>query len=278
MKVRIEVIAAAATRAFRDGENEDRVLVIGNGDGYPGAAVVLCDGVGSTADAAAAAERFSRLAAESLMAGGDRRDVWALTTPLTAALPVDDDGETTLIALAAQETGEVSYILIGNGGVIELAPSPLPGGGVRLLWSDVVLPHVDWSEGRPALDATLPAGAGLRVARGAQFVAGEARAYAVFSDGIATLEEREEGEAPDGSVWREVPVGLAQLVSRLTAIWPDLLTAPREVAEAALAEGMETLLSELSVEPGLEDDSSVGIVVLRPTPAAPGAGDAVERR
>jgi hypothetical protein len=265
-----EVIVATATTSPKEEGNEDRAIsfALGPEAGVPGAGVVICDGVGALEGSAHAAEWAARRAADHVVENGVRGGVWSLPDIWQDERPEESGGATTLVLLAAEASGVVAHVLIGNGSVLEVVPSRLPNDGVRLLWTDVALPQIDWREGKPALNSVLPAQeGGLLASRGAHLVDGE-RLFVLCSDGISTLEERPSATAPDDTVWREVPLGLSRILESLTELWADLLVLPAELAGKVLQEGVEEVLSGLLVEPGLDDDASLGVVLVRPAGAS----------
>jgi hypothetical protein len=261
-----EVISAATTRSPKRDANEDRAISfeLGPEADAPGAGVVICDGVGALTDSALAAEWAARKAVDHVVYNGVHGGVWSLAEIWKNGSPAEIKGATTLLLLAAEVTGIVAHTLIGNGSIIEVVPSWLPNGGVRLLWTDVAIPQIDWSEGKPALNSVLPAQPqGLMTSRGAHRIDSE-RMYVLCSDGISTLEERPDSTAPDDTVWREVPVGLTYVFKTLTELWTDLSDLSADLAREVLQEGIEEVLSTLAVDPGLEDDASLGVVLMRP--------------
>lgn len=265
-----EVISAATTRSPKEGAGEDRVRCFRldpEGDA-PGGGVVICDGVGALGGSALAAEWAAQKAADHVVSSGVRWGVWSLAEIWDEEAPTAVEGATTLVLLAAEAGGVVAHTLIGNGSIFEVASSRLPDDGVRLLWTDVAIPQIDWSEGKPALSSTLPTtGQDLVVSRGAHML-NDARLYVLCSDGISTLEERPDATAPDDSIWREVPSGLTRLLRTLAEIWNDLLHLPCDVAQQALQEGVEEVLADLEGDSELEDDASLGVVLVRPVNAA----------
>jgi hypothetical protein len=272
-----EVVSAATTRSPEDGAGEDRVgcFELGSDAEAPGAGVVICDGVGALGGSASAAEWAARKAVAHVVANGARSGVWSLAGLWDDEPPAEVQGATTLILLAAEATGFAAHTLIGNGSIFEVAPTRLPDDGVRLLWTDVAIPQIDWSEGKPALDSALPSPAQtLAVSRGAQLV-DDVRLFVLCSDGISTLEERPDAVAPDGSVWREVPAGLNLLLKTLTELWGDLVYLSYDLARQVLQEAVEEVLAGLDNDPGLEDDASLGVVLVRPVPAS---GDVLEKK
>jgi hypothetical protein len=264
----LELLAAAVTRSPNGTEaNQDRVAVFHASTDPPGVGVVVCDGVGGLPASAPVAERMVALAARHLTAHGVSAGMWELDRVLADGAVPSPNGATTLIALGADESGLVGHAFVGNGSLIEIDPvEPRPGATV-LHWTDLVLPQVSWEEGRAVLRSFLPPDVAgqLEVAKGLRQAGDERpRLYLACSDGITTEEDRARARTPDGLSWREVPPALARLLDALTAAWPELLVGDRAAATALLERTLEQTLAGLESDPGLDDDASVGVVLLRP--------------
>ncbi len=269
----LDLVTAAASRSAKgpDG-NEDRVEVVRAASEPAGAAVVVCDGVGSMPDSAAVAERVATRVARHLTAHGVGTAIWQLEGVLAEEPPPEEDGATTLIVVGADADGDVTHLLVGNGSLIEIdAVEPQPGVTV-LRWTDIVLPQISWEGGRAALRASLPARAGgVQAAIGCRRTRdGRPRMYLACSDGITSEEDRRRASA-QGLGWREVPRPLAGLLDALKAAWPELLARDGADATELLERTLEQALATLGDdEPGLDDDASVGVLLLRPQPDGSG--------
>jgi len=265
---RFDLIVAASSVSPKETGGDDRVRTFGRGSGPTG--VIVCDGVGSVPGSAEMAEEASELGAALLSGENAGEGVWALDRRLEANLPADREGATTCTVVCADGDGVVGHLLVGNGAVLEVMPMELEPGRLRLLWTSVVLPQMGGRDGRPALRSFLPPPDGhVEAEKGVRWIpAGQPRLYLACSDGFLSEEDRGEGPAPDGSVWRQVPALAARLLERLTAEWADLMEEDAEEATARLAAALEEVLGD---EPSdgsvLDDDTSVGALLLRPAPA-----------
>jgi hypothetical protein len=262
-----EIVLAGASQAPGAPElNQDRLRpFMANGE-QSSAGMILCDGVGSKPDSALVAEDIAERAAELLARQGARPGIWELDWNLTKMELPRRDGATTLLAVGADESGLVAHLLVGNGVVVEIAPTRLPSGSVRLLWTPIALPQIDWSQGRPGLQSVLPANYGETAgARGYRRVMpGRTHMYLLCSDGVLTEEERLIGRAEDGSQWQPVSRLFAEILSRLAKSWDALIDEAPGKAGAALTELLQQTLNDFATEHGLSDDSSVGAVLVRP--------------
>jgi len=258
-----ELIVSAASASSKEAEGEDRVRTVGRGPGPSG--VVVCDGVGSIAGSAGMAEEASELGAALLGGHEVGEAIWRLDRRLDRHLAPDRDGATTMAAVCADEKGVVGHLLVGNGSVLEVVPMEVEPGKVRLLWTSIALPQMGGREGRPALRSFLPPDGGrVEAEKGVRMApAGTPRLYLACSDGFLSEEQRLEGPAPDGTVWRQVPRCAANLMELLGSAWTELLTLPTEDALAML-DGFAR--EAVAPEPGrpLDDDTTVGVLYLRP--------------
>lgn len=261
-----ELIVAAGSASPKEDEGEDRVRMIGRGPGPSG--VVVCDGVGALAGSGDTAEEVSELGAALISGREVGRAIWNLDHRLARFLPSDLEGATTMAVVCADEQGVVGHMLLGNGSVIEVVPMELEPGRVRLLWTSIALPQMGGNEGRPALRSFLPSnGSGVEAEKGIRRTPVDApRLYLACSDGFLSEEERLEGPAPDGTVWRQVPKFAAELVERLTSVWNELLVAEPEAAAATLTSAIERVIQDPESDDPLDDDTTVGALYMRPLP------------
>ncbi len=258
--VRAELVVAAATASPRGADSQDRVLAQG---GRMGAAIVVCDGVGSHAGSGAVAELACRLAAGELR---DRGVVAVAGLPALLAGAIADEGvgATTLLALAADDAGEVGFCLLGNGMIIEAEGLPIDETRVRMAWTELALPQVELRGGRPTLASFLPwpgPGAAPAAVGTRRLAAGQTRLFLACSDGIGSDEERCVGLGPDGLRWRPVDPPLAAILQALGDGWPALC---RDTAAQQLEEMLATTLAGLLSAGLLEDDATVAALLLRP--------------
>jgi hypothetical protein len=265
---RFEVVVAGASVASRDPQaNEDRLLPFWTQGERRSSGMVLCDGVGSRPESAAMAEEVARMATDLLSHQGVWPGVWELDWRLTQMEMPGCDGTTTLLAVGADESGLVAHMLLGNGSIVEIVPTRLPSGAIRLLWSSIALPQVDWSRGRASLQSVLPARYGETAsARGyRQVMPGRTQMYLACSDGVLAEEERLIGRAKDGSRWQPVPILFATLIERIGSRWDELAAEPSsEGFGAGLAGLLERALGEAAADRAIGDDASVGAVLVRP--------------
>lgn len=261
-----EVSAAAASVGGHEDPNEDRVGAFATA-GLARAGAVICDGVGSAEGSAEIAAQVRDLVVGQLRSSSVEAGIWELDGTLARAALAGGGQATTLIAITTDETGLVGHALVGNGSLLELEASRPRPELVRLRWTDLVLPQMDWSEGRPALRSFVAAGGAVEVAKGLRETPpGRTRVYLACSDGIASDEERAQGAASDERVWKEVPRPLVRVLDRLGGDWDRLAGAPADelgdLLEAALVETLDQLLAEEL----LDDDSSLAAVLVRPSP------------
>jgi hypothetical protein len=154
--------------------------------------------------------------------------------------------------------------------LIEAVPVELDGGRVRLRWAERALPQISYEGGRPALASYLPWSrpAPLEASVGAQRVAGGSeRLFLACSDGIGSDEECLLGAGPDGRMWKEVQRPLAHLLERLAGAWPELRVSPD--VEERLTSVLEATLAELLADGALEDDATVGALLMCPNGKQP---------
>jgi hypothetical protein len=259
-----ELIVAASSASPKEEGGEDRVRTFGRGPGPSG--VVVCDGVGSVAGSAAMAEEVSELSM-ALLGGHELGPaIWRLDEALERNLRADREGATTMVVVCADEDGFVGHLMVGNGAVLEVVPMETQPGAVRLLWTSIVLPQMGNRDGRPALRSFLPPDRGqVEAEKGVRKAPpGAARLYLACSDGFLSEEERLEGPAPDGTVWRQVPSGAAHLLELLTSGWMELLEVEPEGASEALSRAIEIAVEGPAGAAALDDDTTVGALLLRP--------------
>jgi hypothetical protein len=249
----------------RERENEDRVLVI---ETPLAAAVAVADGVGGVPNSGEMAAKVCELAASHLAEGGVVKGILDLDDQIGEGLSEEDPGATTLVMVGAEPDGSVSHLLLGNGAVIELTPLELTPQRTRLLWTSIALPQMQVEEGRLALRSFLPLSPAPAAEKGCRHVpAGNARLYLVCSDGLLSEEDRAEGKAEDETSWRHVPRAVARLVGELEHGWDELLDSSSEEAGELLRSLLAAALEEPSVFAELDDDTSVGALLMRPLAA-----------
>jgi Protein phosphatase 2C len=259
-----ELISAACSVGHRDDRGDDRVRLFGDRGQRAGA--VVCDGVGSEPGSDATAERVAELAV-SLMYGGDLGSSFLqFDDELERHLGPDDHGATTLVLVRADRDGLVGHFLVGNGAVIEVVPMETGSDQIRLLWSSIALPRMATRDGRPALASFLPQpDRKLESEKGLRKVPADApRLYLVCSDGLLSEEERLEGDAPDATVWRQVPDLMADLMGLLTDAWTEIVAAETERSAALLQGCLEETVDPQGRTLTLDDDTTVAAVLLRP--------------
>lgn len=227
--------------------------------------MVVCDGVGEYADSSEVAENAIALARDYLSDHRVRRGYRRCAHEVDSRLDRGHEGATTLLTISADVSGHVGYSLVGNGSVIEAEGIPLGNERVQLQWTDLVLPHVSYVGGRQALRSYLPslAGEALEVALGERIIQHETmRLFLACTDGITTDEDRRVGTVSDHSTWKEIPHPLAAVLSVLETKWIDL--ASTESPESELAAVVQSSLASLLAEGRLEDDATLGSVLIRP--------------
>lgn len=246
----------------RERENEDRVLAI---ETPLAAAVAVADGVGGVPGSGEMAARACELVATHLAEGSVVKGILGLEGKIGEELFGEETGATTLVAVGAEADGSVSHLLVGNGAVIELAPLELTPHRTRLLWTSIALPQMKAEEGRLALRSFLPSPPGAPAAeKGCRHVPpGNARLYLACSDGLLSEEDRAEGRAEDETAWRQVPRAVSSLVAELERGWGELLGSDAAEAGELLRSLLATALEEPTVFAELDDDTSVGALLLR---------------
>lgn len=260
-----ELIAVARTFSSKDPEGEDRVCTFGSGPGPTG--VVVCDGVGMIAGSAQVADEASALGVALLSGREVGPAIWNLDRRVEHNFSADRQGATTMAVVCAEEGGVVGHLLLGNGSIVEVVPMEVEPGKVRLLWTSIVLPQMGGNDGRPALRSFIPSnGTPLEAEKGIRKLpSGTSRLYLACSDGFLSEEDRLEGPAPDGTVWRQVPKSVADLFELLTTAWQDLLGSEPEAAAAKLGDLIELAVHGPKSRQPLDDDTTVGALLMRPT-------------
>jgi hypothetical protein len=263
------VTACATCSPKGAAKSQDRAATF-NAEGALGCGVVVCDGVGAYGDSGLVAQQVCDDSCTYLSEIGVLAGIPAVVTHAQGRLDDPVDGATTLLALGVDPEGHVSYCLVGNGCLVEIEPIHLGAPTPKLLWSDMALPQISLAEGRPALRSILRHGLTrpIEIASGTRAIDPfAARMYLACTDGIATNEERRIGEAPDGSTWKEIPRPLARLLRELAVAWPELVTTidPQPLLEQILQQTLDDLLATGA----LDDDATVGAVLVRPTADEP---------
>jgi hypothetical protein len=263
---RFEVFAALADASPKEQERvQDRAAIVRPGDRSTGAAVIVCDGVGAYEGSGAVAQAVTEFACEYVRGSGISEGLRRLPGAAAEAITDDGSGATTLLGIGAQPCGRVSYCLVGNGMLIEVAGAPISAGRVRLRWNLLALSHVGLLGGRPALSSYLPRPAEreLEAVLGwREDASKQPRLYLACSDGVGSDEERLSGPSPDGRSWEEIPRPLVALLDELGQAWNALMHAP--CPEPELAALLDSTLQALLAAGALEDDATVGAVLLRP--------------
>jgi hypothetical protein len=259
-----ELIVSAVSASSKEPEGEDRVRTVSRAPGPSG--VIVCDGVGSMAGSAAMAEEASELGAALLGGHEIEPAIWTLDRHLERTLPPGRGGATTVAVVCADQEGTVGHLLLGNGSIIEVAPMEVEPGKERLLWTSIALPQMAGNEGRPALRSFLPPeGTKVEAEKGIRKVpAGMPRLYLACSDGFLSEEDRLEGPAPDGTVWRQVPKRAADLMELLTSSWKELHEKAPDDLAATLKGLIERAIEDPESDDLLDDDTTVGALYLRP--------------
>ena len=252
--------AAATCKAAAD--NQDRAVAFATATG---AGVVVCDGVGAYAGSGEVAERVADLAARHIETHpeGLARGVLTCAQESDRELGDVENGATTLLAVAAGETGALAYAFVGNGTLLDVVPVEAIEGRVQLRAAELVVPHIAWTRGRPALRSVIPSGNGGPERSGGTLEPqpGQVRLLLALTDGIATDEERMVGTTPEAS-WREIPLELVTLLGALTARWEEIVAS--EDPGATLSDTMQDALDELAANGQLEDDATAGALLLIP--------------
>jgi len=260
-----ELAVAVATASPRGHHSQDRGVALSGPE--DGAVVVVCDGVGSCARSGEVAGQACVLAAAHLREGG-AAGIAELPAVVAATLPDEGIGATTLLALAADRSGELGYCLVGNGMVVEAHALRIDEERVQMSWTELALPQISLLVGKPTLASHLPwtgLGAPPSCIGGRRLEPDRTRLYMACTDGIGSSEERPVGSAPDGTLWRQVDPPLAAVLGAIGEQW-HLLEACAEPAaelERILGAALERLLDDGS----LEDDATVGAVLVRPATA-----------
>lgn len=95
------------------------------------------------------------------------------------------------------------------------------------------------------------------------------RLFLVCSDGIGSEEERPLGRGHDGSLWRQVEPPLVTLLEAVAAVWGELerSTDPERLLERTLGAALVRMLDDGM----LDDDATVGALLMRPDALGPNA-------
>ena len=270
MSTRYKIASAVAMASPKAPErNQDRAQPFVLNSGLDGAGVVVCDGVGARARSGEVAELVVRAACGYVERNGVGDD-FAGCLDHVAELSTDIDGATTLIAIAATEAGRVSYALVGNGSLFEVEAYDQGDKGPRLGWVQLVLPQVSFATGVPALRSFLPAPnvSAVEALLGSRSRnAATARLYLACTDGVSTEEERVVAETADGRRWVELDRPLATVLEALEASWSDL--AASDTPPELLGEVLQAALDRSLDEGMLDDDATLGSVLLRPGEQGP---------
>lgn len=256
---------AAVATATPKAVGQDRSAVLfGPPGGTAGTGLVICDGVGQFDGSGDVASRCVAHVEEYV------REQGFGTGMLTCARAVaermghgEPAGATTLIAVAIDEEGFAFWTLVGNGSLFELEAFDIRGSCAEFGLAELALPHISYGEGRPALRSTLPADPRMLEVSGGMLLprAGRTRAFLACSDGIATNEDWQQGQARDGSTLLRIPEPLVVVLDHLSRGWVAVCesAAPDEQLQALL----DAALAELLRADALEDDATAGLLFVR---------------
>ncbi|MBJ7469806.1 MAG: hypothetical protein JHD16_00820 [Solirubrobacteraceae bacterium] len=266
--VTFTVCSAVATASPRGASSQDRAgapVVAG------GAAAVLCDGVGSLKDSSLVAELALAAACDHITAEGVGAGIVSCPGVAAEALAGHGelpDGATTLVAIGADEDGHVCFTLVGNGSIFAIEPLSVRDGRAQLLFGELALPHMEMVGAQAALRSVLPA-QHLPVeatAGGLLPRPGRTRLLLACTDGITSAEERDQiGKVEStGQVWAQMHPPFVEVLEVLSTAWGDLTRDPG--SSEALERALESALESCVGQGLLDDDASVGAVLVAPVP------------
>jgi hypothetical protein len=178
------------------------------------------------------------------------------------------DGASTLIVVAADPSGFISFGIAGNGALSEVElVEPIPGRH-ELRVNELTFSQMSYERGRPALRSFLPSPPnGLEFERGTRRLASaQARLFIACTDGLVTEDSPRVLPDATGGLWREVAQPFAALLEPLRERWSDILET--STPERDLATLLQTALETLARDSKLDDDATVGAVLVRPRTAA----------
>jgi hypothetical protein len=263
---RFDVFAALADASPKQQDRvQDRAVIVRATERSTGAAVIVCDGVGAYEGSGVVAEAVADFASDYVRQSGIHEGIRHVAGAAAQEIDHDGSGATTLLGIGAEPSGRVGYCLVGNGMLMELAGAPVTAERVLVRWNLLALSHVSLLGGRPALSSFLPLSEDreLEVVLGSrEDASSRPRLYLACSDGIGSDEDRLSGPTPDGRSWQEIPRPLVVLLEDLGHAWNDLMREPSP--EPSLQRVLNDALQALLASGALEDDATVGAVLLRP--------------
>ena len=266
---RFSVFAAGASASYRDASKNQDAVRPGGVHGGQGAYAVVCDGVGAQPESGPVARDVATMLADQLTDFGVLHPARWLSEVAEryARRDADEprDGSTTAVVVGADSHGERRYALAGNGCVLNVEGIPL-NGSYRIQWASLALPHITYASGPPALRSFIPmSSAQPDVTSGSLDPPMGMSLLIAGSDGFMSEEERRVGRS-GGERWVQTPKPVVAVEELLTTIWGDLLTVP-EPGELLSVE-LQAVLDGLAADNVLDDDTTVGAVIVRPAGTA----------
>jgi hypothetical protein len=239
-----------------------------------GRAVIVADGVGSLPRSGDAAQ-IAVEAARWLWGSNGSISEDELFDRVNAAVlaVVGGEGATTMISIA-QRKDVVTVAWVGNGAGLQLAnptwavkgeswSDPLEADSISLQWTNLVIPHVVYEDGRDRLALTLGSSKRVQPDLVAVRVSAAPVLFLAVTDGIHSGEHTELGLDEVGDRW--------QLVSRpLQAVLAEgkraLESAQHEdFSDDRLTQRLDNVLGELLSAQLLSDDATVAGMLLKPS-------------
>lgn len=230
------------------------------------AAAVVCDGVGGLPNSEIFSRAASAKACELLVNGTSQIDrvLTDVEHFLSRDLEGETDGATTLLGAVIDSSGGLEICAAGNGAVLEVSAHDAGVGSYRLMYTNLFLPHVDYSAGRETLTSVLD-GSGARLSQRVLRSTGDRTlptAVLLCTDGIHSREDSFAGRAADGSAWEPVGPALDALLGALRDAWGDLVECPEDGLPSYLELAVEAMIT--AAEPHLDDDAGLGVIFTRP--------------
>jgi hypothetical protein len=252
-------LAGAARTTDRDEpeDNQDFVIALDLDDGC--CAIILADGVGSWKQSGTAAQLAAEGAAKVLLAEGPSAIDAAFADASQAVTTIaPEEAGTTLVVVTVDEDGRVRCGYVGNGAVLEVT---LPPGCEDVLWTNHLLPHVSYIDGREELGRAMLSTA-TDLPDVSQFTLQprcSVSAILVFSDGIHTREQQCLAKTSDGRSWELLPEPLIEFLELAGACLSD----DSDLHRSWLSAMLDDELGSLAARGLIDDDASVGMIVRR---------------